>query len=576
MDSKQSNGSQEQSSNNGPTNSCDLETVITSYQNGDFKQAAEKALLFTREFPNDEVALSILANSQYQLGDLHASIATMERIILQSPNNYQIHNNLGLAYQQINEAKKAIEAINTALQLNPEYGHAFYNLGIVLFEQGDVEGSIVSYERSIELRPTHVSSYVNLGIAKKEAKRFHEAEECYQTAIKVDPNNAESYHNLGILKLETAELAEAEKYFRKAIELRPTYSEAYLNLGIVLAELGNLQAAKTTFEKITVFDPTYPRAYALLGKTHFSLGNEAESIKFLEKALELDSGDIEACRELGALSMGKKDYTRAASLYSRSTILANSVECLKCYFHIDTEEKFLPKLFDHINNNSINASIGALVDSFNRKYECAIENPFCNRAQKYSVNINLNNFLDFEKKIREPVYEALRSKKLTYRSQGLLTNGKQTAGNIFNLDLIRNTEIETVIRSELDKYRRKFFQVEEGLFRNWPEKYTLRGWLVRMEEGGNLSPHIHPHGWLTGSIYINVPSPKTNYEGDLIISRGENFTPNSEDSLILEVSTGHICLFPSSLYHHTLPFKGEEERIVLAFDVVPDLNQASS
>jgi hypothetical protein len=33
--------------------------------------------------------------------------------------------------------------------------------------------------------------------------------------------------------------------------------------------------------------------------------------------------------------------------------------------------------------------------------------------------------------------------------------------------------------------------------------------------------------------------------------------------------TGSLCLFPSSLHHYTVPFEEKEDRIVLAFDVIP-------
>ena len=93
-----------------------------------------------------------------------------------------------------------------------------------------------------------------------------------------------------------------------------------------------------------------------------------------------------------------------------------------------------------------------------------------------------------------------------------------------------------------------------------------------MEEGGKLLPHIQSNGWLTGSVYINVPALKSASEGALALTRGVDHTFSSEDTLVMEVSTGHMCLFPSSLYHGTVPFKGEEERIVLAFDMIPSLH----
>ena len=37
----------------------------------------------------------------------------------------------------------------------------------------------------------------------------------------------------------------------------------------------------------------------------------------------------------------------------------------------------------------------------------------------------------------------------------------------------------------------------------------------------------------------------------------------------INVVTGSICIFPASLLHYTVPFESNEERIVLAFDVIP-------
>ena len=37
---------------------------------------------------------------------------------------------------------------------------------------------------------------------------------------------------------------------------------------------------------------------------------------------------------------------------------------------------------------------------------------------------------------------------------------------------------------------------------------------------------------------------------------------------IKEIETRDICIFPSSLFHHTIPFESSEERICFVFDLV--------
>ena len=44
---------------------------------------------------------------------------------------------------------------------------------------------------------------------------------------------------------------------------------------------------------------------------------------------------------------------------------------------------------------------------------------------------------------------------------------------------------------------------------------------------------------------------------------------NKRQTRNIDLITGNLCLFPSSLLHHTVPFESEDDRIVLAFDVVP-------
>ena len=95
-----------------------------------------------------------------------------------------------------------------------------------------------------------------------------------------------------------------------------------------------------------------------------------------------------------------------------------------------------------------------------------------------------------------------------------------------------------------------------------------------MKTGGKLSAHMHETGWISGSIYINVPPKNKKNDGNIAFSIEEDkyLTAGQKNpEKIVDVSTGSMCLFPSSLLHHTIPFDSEEERIVFAFDVQPDV-----
>ncbi|UIP06457.1 putative 2OG-Fe(II) oxygenase [Erythrobacter sp. SDW2] len=104
-----------------------------------------------------------------------------------------------------------------------------------------------------------------------------------------------------------------------------------------------------------------------------------------------------------------------------------------------------------------------------------------------------------------------------------------------------------------------------------PDAIRFSGsWSVRLAGGGHHSAHTHPHGWASSALYIVVP-PETgrDHAGELALGM-----PPPELGLGLEPTQyitprpGHLVLFPSTTWHGTVPFEGEE-RLTVAFDVAP-------
>ena len=159
-----------------------------------------------------------------------------------------------------------------------------------------------------------------------------------------------------------------------------------------------------------------------------------------------------------------------------------------------------------------------------------------------------------------------------YLSQPLLKNGKQSSGNLFLLEYDFIKTLEQILIAKVEAYRQKFQTNDEGFIKNWPDKYFLYGWLVSIKNGGNLDPHIHKEGWVSGSLYFNVPKKDGSDDGNIAVSlHGANYPKDNKDypGKVVEINKRDLCMFPSSLFHYTIPFEPEEERISFAFDVLP-------
>jgi tetratricopeptide (TPR) repeat protein len=95
-------------------------------------------------------------------------------------------------------------------------------------------------------------------------------------------------------------------------------------------------------------------------------------------------------------------------------------------------------------------------------------------------------------------------------------------------------------------------------------------WSVRLTGGGHHANHIHPAGWFSSALYVALPEPAMGGPGQAgWLTLGE---PQAELGIDLppirriEPRPGRLVLFPSTLWHGTLPFEAGE-RLTVAFDV---------
>ena len=152
-------------------------------------------------------------------------------------------------------------------------------------------------------------------------------------------------------------------------------------------------------------------------------------------------------------------------------------------------------------------------------------------------------------------------------------NGLQTSGNLFSLDYPFIKEIKNALEIKIKEYKDKFKDSGQGFIKNWPEKYELSAWMISMKTGGFLKSHNHQYGWITGSFYLQIPkyNDKYNDPGNIAFSyQGPRYPNKNKDFnlTIQKIETRDICIFPSSLFHHTIPFESSEERICFVFDLV--------
>lgn len=109
-----------------------------------------------------------------------------------------------------------------------------------------------------------------------------------------------------------------------------------------------------------------------------------------------------------------------------------------------------------------------------------------------------------------------------------------------------------------------------------PKDFRLYSWGVILKEKGHQAPHFHPHGWLSGVYYVEVPDDITEADpqraGWIEFGRGDerwNRKSTAMPMTQLRPEEGLLVTFPSFFWHNTRPLRTDRKRISYAFDVIP-------
>jgi tetratricopeptide (TPR) repeat protein len=525
--------------------------------------------------PNKEIYWTSYINLLINKNKFDEAEALSRNAIKLKPEFFIAHYNLGRTLIHLGKLDEAKTSLEKAIMLKPDFFEAHVNMGVILYELGKLDEAISSYKRATELNSGNALLYNNLANTLKDLNRPDEAISSYKKAIVLDPNLMLAHYNLGISLQAATKLDEAEASYRKAIELKPDFADAYNNLAVVLKEKGNLHESIIIIEKTIKLKPDYATAYNNLGNLFKQLGRLEEAELNFKKTLELDPNFTKAHHNLGMIFYEKELFQKATEHFILSDTVFSKLFLLKCFFILDQQSNFYNHLDSIMDKGINNALIGNLISSAKIKYGIDKPNPFCNDPLNYVSKTDLITQCNFKDIFIKGATDILTSDKIQNRKQGLLTNGIQTAGNIFTQGGAVTNEMQKIIYAEVEKYKIKFKDSDEGFLKKWPTNYQINGWIVSMKSGGNLSPHMHEMGWISGSVYINVPPKSEIDSGNLVVCIDEASKKSTEKQYkkSLDVVTGSLCLFPSSLLHYTIPFEAEEDRIVLAFDIIRDIEK---
>ena len=240
----------------------EINNLLEYFQKGQHDLALDLATALTQQYPNHPYGWKVLGALFCQTGKLQDSVIANQKVLEISPNDAEVHSNLG----------------NT------------------LKELGRLEDAETSYNKAIAIKPDLAEVHSNLGITLQELGRLEDAETCYKKAIAIKPDLAEAHFNLGNTLRELGRLEDAVTSYNKAIAVKPDDAEAFSSLSSTLLFLDKLNEASQVLLKIIEIDP---EGFGLKACVNLAILNFLNGNRFLSKSFLLKSAKILENKKLG-------------------------------------------------------------------------------------------------------------------------------------------------------------------------------------------------------------------------------------------------------------------------------------
>ncbi len=267
---------------------------------------------------NSSVQL-IQAESAIEKHDYTTAEALLQKIVLESPDNYQAWFDLGFTFHAQGKTDESIAAYRKSVAANPDVFESNLNLGLTLAQSRNPDAEQF-LRAATKLKPT---AHIEEGQARAwlslahviEATKPDEALVAYRQAALLQPADLEPHLSAGQLLEKQGRFEDAAKEYRQALALDAISTDAMTGLANAYMRGHQLQQAEEILRKQATLHPNDGVIHNQLGRILAAEGKKDDAIAELEAGLKLSPGDNAAQRDLADLYTDSGKYDKAKAAY---------------------------------------------------------------------------------------------------------------------------------------------------------------------------------------------------------------------------------------------------------------------
>jgi tetratricopeptide (TPR) repeat protein len=549
---------------------------------GPVHPALMQALAARQRAPGDAVAALNLARVLSGLGRMDEAETALRDAVRLKRDFTEARFDLAQHLHRTGKLDEAETIFRALVREMPGVVHMKIALGAVLIDQGRPgDGEIILRRALGETSDPGLTAQIQLtlGTALRRQRKDIDALAAIDTARRHAPSS-------GVAELHRAE----------ALENLGRADEAVAAIGALLARAPADPGLHHAYNDLLYrlgrdddFLKSYDRAPSsrplLLGKAHFlaQAGRHGEAHDIYRRLLVQDAHDplaaLGACRALVALNRAAEASAAFEALLAHPgidpTLFSQAAEAALL---AGDPHKAAYLCEQGLTRAPLNGACLAMLGTAWRMLEDERDETLNGydtlvRAIDLEPPDGFSHMNDFNAEL-DASLDRLHPGKREFLGQSL-RGGTQTPASLFGTGMPLVEKLKVRIDEAVARY---IAELPEGTAHPFLSR-RARGirytgsWSSRLRDCGFHVNHIHPAGWISSCYYVAVPQATQDENARQgWIKFGEPSAPVALKQPVrraIQPAAGRLILFPSYLWHGTIPFHDKAARTTIAFDAVP-------
>jgi uncharacterized protein (TIGR02466 family) len=543
-----------------------------------------QALLGDRAPP--QVSLH-LADALHGQGRSREALACLEQALSRAPGHPALRFALSQAHEDNGSFEPAVAGYRAVLDAEPHHAAARLRLAALL---GRMARSAEA-EQLLRSAPLDRFSALEqaawshrLALALKRQRRHSEALPLLERAHCAAPQDRQIALDLAVLLQHLRRYDAAVAVLQQSIDRDPLDLEAHLQLNELLYRQGRDDTFLMSYGRAAARTTRGAALLGAKGRLLLKAGRAAEALTAFDCAIALQQADPGAMAGRGRALEALGDVAAARAAHE-AAILAHP---LRPDTQIDAAAFFLRRgqparaktlLLEALAGRPADQAALSLLCLCHRALRETCEESWLGGYERLVATYDLpppegyGSMADFNQGLAAYL-EPLHDDKREHLTQ-TLRGGTRLHDEVFN----NGHPLVERLRARIDEAVAHYIAhlPADGrhpfLARRSAQFLYVSSWSSRMLEQGFHLNHIHPQGWISSAYYVAAPQASGDASrragwlklGEPTADFGSRFPPRR----YIRPRPGRLVLFPSYLWHGTVPLESPRPRITIAFDIAP-------